>query len=846
MYVLTFGKFPRQKQYFEQRRRQQKYNQQPAKLKSDTDGVDIYKQHKEHRSLDVLNLLNLSANAQECKSASPIGQTKDIGVTASTIEYDITMDPPEILFSAAKSVEIKETRTPLDAKSPKKVSSTAPDSNNNAFNGVDSAPDQWNTASEKLFSVLDLLGDDGLNSNTEENPVPEAHVAFSVEGLGKVGMETPVHSPQQPYRTFSYGCSPRLKDARQQKSSKNLNSQLDDLDCEVDAVMQDINLPFSSSCLDFSMGIVDPLSSPKEKSFTVRDKLHLDNHTAASSFPDSFFDERVHDVTCKRQNDGNCADNLKFGGYDMSDFAFEGPCLPIRRPAPKVTDKFDILGSSCLTSSLLWSSLVSVSLAKVNRFWISRGYLLKCAGTFMIIHCLCSLWFFGIDGPTASYSKHQTSEFDHVFATSDYTRHQTVGRSFDFTSVTSQADQFCFGTEDATDNFSLRSEESSSSCAVSGWTADNLLSHSSSRPGRRKHENAFSGSGDKYGIKKTFVKERQYKGRDSIQQGNVMNGSEKYANMLNQSYPKPSPFLQEKLGPKDIWSFEEGCTTDDIYPGSSSFNQNSGTKHPFFGSKFSNEDPFGACPSEKLHFSAKSSLDGFEPVANSPSGSYISEQFALNKFPILSKPDFPLHSDLRGMPLDSLHAAGSHCETPSPSSSAQESFSKDVEHKEKLRSVVQENFQLGKNILTGNEDLLSQEVATDASNSKENVSECKGTNVTDPTLSESVNTTSFPKDAEDTSPSAEIPDKFESIKEKKECLLNTFTVLPETTMMPKFPILVKRDVEDIGPERKTASKQKSEFDNSCQVVMLQSYVFQLLCVQKILKEASTNCAAKKL
>lgn len=34
-----------------------------------------------------------------------------------------------------------------------------------------------------VFSVLDLLGDDGLNSNTEENPVPEAHVAFSVEGI---------------------------------------------------------------------------------------------------------------------------------------------------------------------------------------------------------------------------------------------------------------------------------------------------------------------------------------------------------------------------------------------------------------------------------------------------------------------------------------------------------------------------------------------------------------------------------------------------------------------------------------------------------------------------------------
>lgn len=262
-------------------------------------------------------------------------------------------------------------------------------------------------------------------------------------------------------------------------------------------------------------------------------------------------------------------------------------------------------------------------------------------------------------------------------------------------------------------------------------------------------------------MKKTFAKETQYKGRDSIEQGNCVDGSEKCANILNQLYPKPSPFFQEKLGPKDIWSFEEGGTTDDIYPGSSSFNQKSGTKHSSIGSKFLNEDTFSAFPSWKSHFSAKSSLNGFEPVAPaacSPCGSYISEKFAL-------KPDFPLHSELKGMPLDSLHAAGSHCETPSPSSSAQESFSKDVEHKEKLQPEVQESFELGKNIFTGNEDLLSQEVATDASNSKENVSKCRETNDTDPTLSESVNTTSFPKE---TSPSAEIPDKFQSIKKKKE------------------------------------------------------------------------------
>lgn len=40
--------------------------------------------------------------------------------------------------------------------------------------------------------------------------------------------------------------------------------------------MHDINLPFSSGSLEFSGGIMDSLSSPKEKSFTVRDRRNLD------------------------------------------------------------------------------------------------------------------------------------------------------------------------------------------------------------------------------------------------------------------------------------------------------------------------------------------------------------------------------------------------------------------------------------------------------------------------------------------------------------------------------------------------------------------------------------------
>lgn len=74
------------------------------------------------------------------------------------------------------------------------------DRHNNAFNGKGDKPDNWKTATEHQLSVFDLLGDDGPYGNLEGSPVYEAHVAFSVEGLGKVGTETPVHSPHQPHR----------------------------------------------------------------------------------------------------------------------------------------------------------------------------------------------------------------------------------------------------------------------------------------------------------------------------------------------------------------------------------------------------------------------------------------------------------------------------------------------------------------------------------------------------------------------------------------------------------------------------------------------------------------------
>ncbi|GAU18628.1 hypothetical protein TSUD_124610, partial [Trifolium subterraneum] len=110
------------------------------------------------------------------------------------------------------------------------------------------------------LSVIDLLCDDELNPTVEKSPTCEDHVSFSLEGLGKVGTETPVHSPQQartPYRR-----SPFLKDGRKAKL-KNLSHMLDDIELEVDTMMQDIGVSPISSCF--------PSNKMKQSSTVIED-----------------------------------------------------------------------------------------------------------------------------------------------------------------------------------------------------------------------------------------------------------------------------------------------------------------------------------------------------------------------------------------------------------------------------------------------------------------------------------------------------------------------------------------------------------------------------------------------
>lgn len=57
---------PRQKQYFEQRKRQQQNMDMVGSDNHDERSGINGQSLKQHRSLDIINLLNLSKNAQEC------------------------------------------------------------------------------------------------------------------------------------------------------------------------------------------------------------------------------------------------------------------------------------------------------------------------------------------------------------------------------------------------------------------------------------------------------------------------------------------------------------------------------------------------------------------------------------------------------------------------------------------------------------------------------------------------------------------------------------------------------------------------------------------------------------
>ncbi|GAV58614.1 hypothetical protein CFOL_v3_02147, partial [Cephalotus follicularis] len=580
-----------------------------------------------------------------------------------------------------------------------------------------------------------------------------------------------------------------------------------------DQLMQDINMPLNGSYLDLSNGTLDSYLKRNHKSSTVREHSEYDLHgrNLTSSFceeekffgtgnsrsqflDDNYHDEREGDISWKNwpsEMNGNSAVSLRYGDNEISDYAFEGPNLLKKRDYARASEIFNFLESPAS----------------------------ECQKSGKNHHCMTS---------SGASGKHPTADWN-----------------FDLTDVSRQPGWSCSVNVEARDNLSLLSEESCSSSAVRGEATNNSPLKSIARQGRRTQGNAFNSPVNKYGMK-DFPKESQYKDRKDIQQGNNADVSGKCATKISQMSKTDCDInsqFQEKLGSPRSWLFEDG------FP---SVEHSAATRFPFSGSELWTEDPCNVFPASELHLNDKSSLHGYnkhgESVDCSPFGGFIQEKFSpglrlshikRHDSPSLAKvgfgptnPDSSTDTGLEGMPPDSSHVAGPHGETPFADLSVQGSVSIDEVNKAKIETV---NCEFGRENCIENNELLSEKEDTrDTSDSYENTSVCKEAKETTFELRKTLESTVFLEHAEDTSSFMKIPAKLKSIEDDIQYghnveILDTCRIGAEG----------KEDAEP--QELNVASKRLSKCLDSAQpVMMLESYVLKLLCVQKVPGDTKKN------
>ncbi|XP_028056631.1 uncharacterized protein LOC114260669 isoform X7 [Camellia sinensis] len=833
----------RQKQYFEQRKRQQQ--QQTTGLDSFSDGMNTCSQHQNNnRSLDILSLLNLSTVVQNCKSSCRSTRENSEGA-AMTVNHHIMEYPQTIQIDKVTQgdpIEFKESRKSSGCQVEILYPKNAPDCQNRDLIGNGDKRDQLKMASEHQLSVFDLLGDDGPSDNLEVSLVNEAHVAFAVEGLGKMETETPVHSPQQPGRIFSYGCCSPLKATRHPQSPKNLNNLVYDLELEADAMIQDINLPLCGNFFELpfcSRGTENSFSKPRQKLSTAKEFSQFKSN--ASKLKNSFSDDEIFcnmeeknddiwnarcnfldrnfldedcDIKWKNRSpkmDGSSADFWHLGNHEISDFAFEYPYLQKIRVAEKVTGRFNIS-----------------------------------------------------DSPPP-YSKQSRSENDRDFITADETWYPMGGRKCDIRDVTNQQAWSCFVTEDAEESLSLLSEESCSSSAVRGKATNRSPSDSVARQNIRRYGRDIRSPANKCSVENIYAKDRRYEKSDNFHEWKKIDEPGKFTKMCNPSSSNPAHYSnttsQKKLRPENSCLFEEGYISADRDSGFGSFCQTSGAKkRASSGPMCWTEDHFGAYPLPELHANAKSSFA--RSIHNvlpelSPSGSFSSEKLGFcqpysnvhsYETPVFStigsgrsKPNLHMDSNVEVRPQDSFPVSGSHRDAEFFCVSVEESVSKNGGNRSEILPTDCIQFELQKDVGIGSNELSSENgQSLEASGSKDNCSDCNEAKGLTPKL-EGRKAMVSPEHAEEISSSVKIRCKFEGSIDEKECHNDTQTSLPRQNG--------SIETEDSGrKERKLESKgqDNTSVNPSCQVMMLESYVLQLLCVQKVLNEASVQGTVKKV
>uniref|UniRef100_A0A7C9EI01 Uncharacterized protein n=2 Tax=Opuntia streptacantha TaxID=393608 RepID=A0A7C9EI01_OPUST len=319
----------RQKQYFEQRKRQhQQY--EAAFVEHNVDASATCDHHRGGRSLDILSLLNVS-NVTETRRAL----------------CDNAIHQPSISKNTPASLNHEASTTghgePISARTPSSQHLRTMSSEGtwrNASNVRKTESECLKNASSNQLSILDLIGDDGATTASEGNPAHEAHVAFSIEGLGDIGTKTPMQSPRRPGRRLSGDQSSFTKAFKKPHPFKNFNTMLDDLGMEEKRLVEETEKPSKDDHLDsfsISEDVLYPFSSADHEPLILKNDMQLDKAFWMNSFhkqdrhhnlwnaDSSFLDNGGnYDKRLLNWKNGIATDNPYSWRKDSPDLKFEG------------------------------------------------------------------------------------------------------------------------------------------------------------------------------------------------------------------------------------------------------------------------------------------------------------------------------------------------------------------------------------------------------------------------------------------------------------------------------------------------------------------------------------------
>ncbi|RAL43354.1 hypothetical protein DM860_012495 [Cuscuta australis] len=318
----------RQKQYFEQRRQKHQHHQTDVE---NYHGNNQYNQQlKNNKSLDVLSLLNLSVIPGESNSVCHQGKSEGDALILDyqTKLYPQTAHTNEVTQISPPRIKLEEN-SPCDLADMECVRNFpvgALESQKKRLKGDWNTLNQSKLLTENQLSVIDILDDDGPSSNLEQDVGHEGHVAFSVQGLGKVNAETPIHSPERPVscRNFSYGQCLPLKERVKTHSSIKTTGRPDGLNHELATTMRDIRESiYKSSEPSFCSSSIDDLfCCPKQDLFSNKKLSKVSDYD--TNLDDIFEDDELFGNERKKNSQNATSSFLPYGICDQEEYGF--PC----------------------------------------------------------------------------------------------------------------------------------------------------------------------------------------------------------------------------------------------------------------------------------------------------------------------------------------------------------------------------------------------------------------------------------------------------------------------------------------------------------------------------------------